>query len=365
MIWAFSILTIKKSIENMIKYNNKNIGNIFIGNKQIGKVYNGSKLVWQHQTTPDYPVYADDEIHYKSVDNNVIDVSISGLISNQYVPELDHNVIKFTGTLTNLPNGFMQSNTDLLEFIHMPYTVTSIGNNCFDGCQKMYLMNMAPFENVEEIGNRFCALCYGFTSISFKNLKNIKRIGSDFLFDCTGLISVDLSSFTEITEIKDNFIRGCSSLLHIDLTPMSKVETIGGYFLTYNGALKTVDMSTFTSLKKVGNSFLYAVGKNYDMVKINFPNLTEVGQSFLGSTHHETLDFSSLVSLEKVGTMWTRPTVRNLIINMDKVFTLLSNINPSMYSDSKIYVPDHLVEDYKEQVPNFASYYRPLSEYTE
>lgn len=347
----------------MIKYNNKNIGNIFIGNKQIGKVYNGSKLVWQHKTTPDSPVYPDDEIHYKSQNNVVIDVSIPNMISNQYVPELDHNVIKFSGTLTTLPNSFMQSNTDLLEFIHMPYTVTQVGNNCFDGCQKMYFINMAPFENVEEIGNRFLALCYGITEISFKNLKNIKKLGSDFLFDCTGLIKVDLSSFTEITEIKDNFIRGCSSLQHIDLTPMSKVETIGGYVLTYNGALKTVDMSTFTSLKKIGSSFLYTPSKELEMVKFNFPNLTEIGQSFLGSTRHETLDFSTFTSLEKVGTMWTRPTVRNLIIDMDKVFTLLSNINPSMYSDSKIYVPDNLVEDYKQQIPNFASYYRPLSEY--
>lgn len=388
MIWAFSILTIKKSIENMIKYNNKNIGNIFIGNKQIGKVYNGSKLVWQHKTTPDYPVYPDDEIHYKSIDNNVIDVSIPNIISNQYVPELDHNVIKFSGTLTKLPDMFMYNKTDLLEFIHMPYTVTQVGNNCFDGCTNLYLMDLTSFKNVTNIGTLLCHNCKSLTEIDLTKLKNIRTTGDGFLYGCN-VTQYDFSTFTEVTDIGYSFLRE-TPVITLDLTPISKITIIKGDVLKNCKSLEYVDLSSFTGVTSIRENFLqfctnleyvdlsplsnvrtitysFLEGcSNLNNVKFNFPNLTSIGNSFLKScTKLEKLDLSTFTSLTSFGSgILDYSIVGDIIIDMDKVLTPISSTNFNPTITGNIYVPDHLVEEYKQQIPRYETLFKPLSEYS-
>lgn len=382
MIWAFSILTIKKSIENMIKYNNKNIGNIFIGDKQIGKVYNGSKLVWQHSSSP----YKNDEIHYKSINNNVIDVNIPNVISNQYVPELDHNVIKFSGTLTKLPATFMMNKTDLLEFIHMPYTVVDVDNNCFDGCTNLYLMDLTSFKNVTVIGTLFCHNCKALTEIDLTKLVKITRTGDGFLFG-SNVESVDLSTFTEVTNIGASFLRE-TPITTLDLTPITKITEIGVDSIIDCPNLKYI-YTKFTNVTRINSNFLqncknleyadfsYSEKINtiamYFMrnctklknVNFNFPKLTTVSSGCMqGIENLEKLDLSSFTSFTSFGSGFLRTSnVKDIIIDMDKVFTpiISTNFNPTITGN--IYVPDHLVEDYKIQVDRYASLFKPLSEY--
>ena len=133
-----------------------------------------------------------------------------------------------------------------LQKVILPESVTEIGASAFNGCVRLYDINLS---NITTIGkSAFCN-----SAITSLYLPKATTIGADAFSSCSELASINLPV---ATTIEDYTFRGCFSLSYITF-PF--VTTIGeGAFRLYdNGVygdmsekMKEIDLSNVTSLGK-------------------------------------------------------------------------------------------------------------------
>ena len=128
---------------------------------------------------------------------------------------------KVTGTPTEIPNSFFaRDEFSSLEKVIIPETITSIGNNAFNGC---YLLTSLSTDgtaksvrfpqNLVSIGDRAFSNCTGITSVEFPN--GLKTIGDHAFANCAGLIC-DLKIPETVTTIYDYAFQNCQGLRNVE-----------------------------------------------------------------------------------------------------------------------------------------------------
>ena len=110
-------------------------------------------------------------------------------------------------------NAIIETNTNTLvagcKSTVIPGTVTSIGNNAFDGCSG--LTSIAIPNTVTSIGNYAFSDCSGLTSIEIPN--SVTSMGDHAFSDCSGLTSIEIPN--SVTSIGNYAFFECSGLQSI------------------------------------------------------------------------------------------------------------------------------------------------------
>ena len=98
-------------------------------------------------------------------------------------------------TLTTLPDGAFQGR-DLVRIWSMPSTITTIGNNAFDGCKEATSITFGTGSSaITSVGNWAFNNCNKLTSI---NLDNCTSIGNNAFGNCSSFTSLSLPAITTV-----------------------------------------------------------------------------------------------------------------------------------------------------------------------
>lgn len=209
------------------------------------------RIVQQSFAVPDT---GNNTIHYKTTNNEPITKCMAGnkvveikdldwgnsqFVSNRYYPELDCCVIKFRNDINHIPDNLFnffndqtRDNLRLQEIVHLPDTVTKIGNYFCQGCQKLinvYLDNLTG--TLTEVGDFFLRNVYGIKTFSCTPFSAVTKLGNYFLMECYYLERIDLTGLENIEFVGDQFLYYADSLKEINFTPMTKVEKFGDSML--------------------------------------------------------------------------------------------------------------------------------------
>lgn len=122
-------------------------------------------------------------------------------------------------SITEVPAGFMQSRTSLVELM-MPSTLVSLGNSAFSGCKSLQSFDL---KGVTTIGNSVFASC---ESLHYINLTGVESIGNNAFFNCTKLKGVDLST---VKSFGTSAFSGCTALDSIDLRSATSMKNEAFY----------------------------------------------------------------------------------------------------------------------------------------
>lgn len=141
-----------------------------------------------------------------------------------------------------------------LKGVVIPETVTSIGNNAFQGCKNLASVTFRGAPSTITVGNNAFQNCVKLKSI---NLPAAKRIGNLAFDSCTSLESLTLELGTE--EIGDYCFRNCTGLKEVKIP--ETVTVIG------NGAFSgehPEDMVIYCVEGSAGHDAAVKYGINFD-----------------------------------------------------------------------------------------------------
>ena len=108
-----------------------------------------------------------------------------------------------------------------LTSVTIPNSVTSIGDQAFDGCSGLTSVTIP--NSVTSIGNYAFYKCSGLTSVTIPN--SVTSIGYGTFDSCSGLTSVTIPN--SVTSIEDWVFDGCSALTSVTIP--NSVTSIGVY----------------------------------------------------------------------------------------------------------------------------------------
>ena len=187
------------------------------------------------QTTIVYIVYSETNVAPQSTvsatkDNNApemseykytIDKSTGSAVINKYLG--DDSVVwipeKISGyTVTGIGGKCFEKQS--LKGVVIPETVTSIGNNAFQGCTNLTSVTFKGAPSTITVGNNAFQNCVNLKSI---NLPAAKTIGSLAFDSCTSLEKISLEFGTE--QIGDWCFRNCTNLKEVEIP--ESVNVIG------------------------------------------------------------------------------------------------------------------------------------------
>ena len=145
------------------------------------------------------------------------------------------------------------------------YSVTSIGNYAFYGCNSLSSVTLS--EGLNSIGDRAFYRCSSLSSISIPG--TVASIADDAFYDCTSLSSVTLCE--GVASIGNDAFYGCSSLSSISIP--GTVASIGEDAFFNCTSLSSVALSE--GLKKIGG---WAFKRCSSLTGINIPStVTNIG----------------------------------------------------------------------------------------
>ena len=123
---------------------------------------------------------------------------------------------------TTVVGGNIQTQRDMLLYAFIGDSVTSIGNNAFQGCYS--LTNIVITNSVKSIGDIAFTNCYSLTSITIPN--GVESIGSAAFYSCYSLTNIVIPN--SVTSIGIQAFQNCYSLTTYVFERTAGVTTIGG-----------------------------------------------------------------------------------------------------------------------------------------
>ena len=261
--------------------------------------------------------------------------SLYSIILPNSITSIGQNAFYYCYSLTTiiLPNSITSIGSSAfylchsLKNIYLPRSVTGFSGSIFAGCTSLTSINLPS--GAKSLGSTFSG-CHSLTSITLPN--TITDLNSAF-YGCYSLTNITLPN--SITSIGSETFRDCSSLTSITIP--EGVTYIGDQ--PFDRCYSLTSITIPEGVTYIGN---YAFEDCNSLTSITLPNsITSIGQSA----------FYKCYNLQQV------------VINAEKVIPLPSNTFSSDAYNTKIYVPDNLVEDYKVATNwvKFADRIYPLS----
>lgn len=185
-------------------------------------------------------------IKYFNINQFTYAYSDDNLILYKYTPMYDGENITLPSSVTidnktytsyELHNKVFSNQN--ISSIHIPSSVTKIGNYCFEGCYNLYSVTFDANTRLESIGNGAFSSCSNLHE--FGNLEGLKKIG-------------------------DNAFSWCSNLKEINLP--SDLEYIGYSAFYYNSKLRKVILPE--KLSTIGYNAFYECIELYEVVNLTY-----------------------------------------------------------------------------------------------
>ena len=121
------------------------------------------------------------------------------------------------------------------------YIVTSIGDNCFDGCRGLTSITIPS--SVTSLGYKCFYGCSGLTSITIPS--SVTSLGESCFYNCIGLTTITIPS--SVTSLGDHCFDGCRDLTSITIP--SSVTSLGEFCFEGCSGLTSITIpSSVTSL---------------------------------------------------------------------------------------------------------------------
>ena len=204
----------------------------------------------------------------------------------------------------------------------IPGTVTTIGNDVFNGCTRLSKLTFEASTASEPVSL--------FVGYNFDNV-------NESLFYCSPLTSVNLNrdivydtSSARITPDQGLFV--CQNSKNLtQVTIGDKVRTLPAYMF-YNTGLTSIDLKNIT---KIGYSALSYT----PITSITIPStVNEIGEEvFLGCTNLETVIFNASETILKIGRQYQNgpfygTPLKTLVLNRNLNYNGLTNEETSLFS---------------------------------
>ena len=203
----------------------------------------------------------------------LVDGIYYNLIPKGNVAEVTSGDTKYSGSVT-IPEKF--------TYEGMEYSVTSIGNNAFNGCTGLTSVTIG--NSVTSIGSGAFSGCSGLTSLTIPN--SVTTIGSSAFSGCSGLTSVIIPN--SVTSIGGWAFDGCSGLTSLVISDLAawlnvslgndssnplKNSNAHHLFLNDNEITDLVIPNSVTNIKK------YAFEGCSSLTSVTIPNsVTTIGE---------------------------------------------------------------------------------------
>ena len=114
-------------------------------------------------------------------------------------------------------------NNTAITSVVLPDSITSIGENAFNGCESLTSVTFGKNSQVSSIGPGAFNYCYSLESITIP--ESVTNIGSDAFIYCYGLRSVTFGENSQLTSIGEGAFNWCESLESITIP--ASVTSIG------------------------------------------------------------------------------------------------------------------------------------------
>ena len=138
-------------------------------------------------------------------------------------------------------------NNTAITSVVLPDSITSIGENAFNGCESLTSVLFGKNSQLSSIGPGAFNYCYSLESITIP--ESVTNIGSDAFIYCYGLRSVTFGENSQLTSIGDGAFNWCESLESITIP--DSVTSIGeGAFCC---CAKLTSITIPDGVKSIGN----------------------------------------------------------------------------------------------------------------
>ena len=114
-------------------------------------------------------------------------------------------------------------NNTAITSVVLPDSITSIGENAFNGCESLTSVTFGKNSQLSSIGPGAFNYCYSLESITIP--ESVTNIGSDAFYYCCGLRSVTFGENSQLTSIGEGAFNWCESLESITIP--ASVTSIG------------------------------------------------------------------------------------------------------------------------------------------
>ena len=144
-----------------------------------------------------------------------------------------------------------------LNKIVVPNSITSIGNNTFEGCKNLIYASLG--DGIEIISNNLFSNCENLKEIILGN--NLKTISSFAFYKCNSLTNIVIPNTVSL--IETNAFRECNNLEEITLPFVGKSidskehESVFGYIFGYTTKNETGTINQYYDTQKQKNYYYY------------------------------------------------------------------------------------------------------------
>ncbi|MFI3328863.1 MAG: leucine-rich repeat protein [bacterium] len=248
--------------------------------KYIGKNYSIKKILFEEGVTSISRSYETKE--YPFQDTNLLEEihvpkSLTHIDSN-FVETLRKNKVNIYSSNTDNPNNLMMVGNLLIQYnsiiylnnrttvkdIVIPDNVTSILDDAFLNCKS--LVSVKLHDNVVNIGNNAFKNCELLVNIKLHD--KVANIGDEAFRGCESLKTIQLPN--SIESLGDALFGGCYLLEEVNIP--EKITQLNDNMFAFCSSLKSIDISKIT---KIGNNTFESCR---ELVDINIPNtLTTIG----------------------------------------------------------------------------------------
>ncbi len=221
--------------------------------------------------------------------------------------------ITILAPLTSIPAETFALASSLTSII-LPSTITSIGDNAFNYCQKLKYVNFEDLTNLTTIGYNAFYDCYSLSSANFASVTSIEGYA---FYDCYRLTSVVLPS--NLSSVGDSAFQSCYSLAEVyDLAGLGVTVGSTGYGYVGYYAAVVYDTMQESALVEIDNIIYYpesvnsyiAIGmvdKEATSITLH-SNTTKIRnyafypiEYYNNPSKVESIDFSSCTNLTTIG----------------------------------------------------------------